>query len=125
MIEQALRQALEPIKDGKVHAAIEPIPKEAVPCLQIFRGRLIKFYSYLGHHNGYKWFYIPTIRYQNKSAMLTHLSIPESNELIAVNAPMEEMDKPMVEARILSISDGESCRKFQQALVLIAQQDNK
>jgi len=48
-----------------------------------------------------------------------------SNELIAVNAPMEEMDKPMVEARILSISDGESCRKFQQALVLIAQQDNK
>ena len=60
IIEQALSQALQPLKDGKVHAGREAIPEDAVPCLQIFRGKLMRFYSV---KDGYELFNIPTIRW--------------------------------------------------------------
>ncbi|MGA2670592.1 MAG: hypothetical protein ABSF21_04160 [Dehalococcoidia bacterium] len=118
-VERALSQALECIKNGKVHAGREPIPEEAVACLQIFRGRLIRFYGIL---DGYEGFYLPAIRWQDNAPELALLPIPENDELIAVDVPIEKMERPLAEARILSVSNGESCRKFQQALIPVAMQ---
>lgn len=47
-IERVLSQALQPIRDGKVHAGREPIPEEAFPCIQVFRGKFIRFYGAFG-----------------------------------------------------------------------------
>jgi hypothetical protein len=119
IIERILGQALEPVKDGKVHAGREPIPEEAVPCLQIFRRRLIRFYCAL---NGYEWFYLPIVPWGDNAPKLTLLSIPVNDELIMVDVPIEEVERLLAEARILSVSNGESCRKFQQALIPFARE---
>jgi hypothetical protein len=122
VIERALSQALECIKDGKVHAGIEPIPEEAVPCLQIFRGKVIHFYSYLGRYDNLEWFSVPAIYWQDNGPELSPLPVPEHDELITVDGPIEEADYLTIEARILSVSNGEQCRKFQQALVPIVRE---
>jgi hypothetical protein len=119
IIERILNQALEPIKDGKVHAARERIPEEAVPCLQIFRGKLIRFYGAL---DGYEGFYLPTIERKGNVPALVLLSIPENDELITVDVPMEEAEYLAIEARIMSVSNGERCRRFQQALIPVARE---
>jgi hypothetical protein len=122
MIERILSQALEPIKDGKVHAGREPIPEEAVPCLQIFRGKVIRFYGYLGSYDNLKWFSIPAIYWRDNGPELAPLPIPEHDELITVDVPIEEANYLAIEARILPVSNGEQCRKFQQALIPIARE---
>jgi len=122
-IERILSQALEPIKDGKVHAGREPIPEYAVPCLQVFRGKLIDFYGYLGCYDNLNWFSVPAIRWQDKGPELDPLPVPEHDELITVDVPIEEADYPAIEARILSVSNGKECRKFQQALIPIAREE--
>lgn len=119
-IERALSQVLEPIKGGKVHAAREPIPEEAVACLQIFRGRLIRFYGAL---DGYEGFYLPTIERKGNAPALVLLPIPENDELITVDVPIEEVERLLAEGRILSVRNGESCRKFQRALIPIAREE--
>lgn len=116
-VERVLRQALERIQDGKPHAAREPIPAEAVPCLQTFRGRLIRFY---GAQDDYKGLYLPTIQWKDNAPVLALLLIPKNDRLMAVDVPIEEAEQAAAEARILPISDGESCRKFQQALIPVA-----
>jgi hypothetical protein len=123
IIERALSQALEPIEDGKVHAGREPIPEEALPCLQIFRGKVIHFYDYLGRYDNHNWFSIPAIYWQDNEPELAPLPVPEHDELITVDVPIEEADYLSIEARILSVSNGESCRKFQQALIPIAREE--
>ena len=117
MIERALSQALEPIGDGKVHAAREPIPQEAVPCLQIFRGRLLRLYYSSDCQEG---LYLPVIEWRDNAPSLLALSVPKESELLTVGTPIEETERLLVEARILEVSNGESCRRFQQALVPIA-----
>ncbi len=117
VVERALGQALGPISDGKVHAGREPIPEEAVPCLQIFRGRLLKlYYSYDGHEG----LCLPMIELKDNVPSLLTLSIPGNSELITIDAPIEEAAKLIVEARILEVSNGEACRRFQQALIPLA-----
>jgi len=119
VIERALSQALESINDGKVHAAREQLPEEAVPCLQIFRGNLIRFYCAL---DGYAGFYLPIVPWRDNAPKLTLLSIPVDDELIMVDVTTEEVERLLAEARILSVSNGESCRKFQRALIPVAMQ---
>jgi hypothetical protein len=121
-IERALSQALEPIKDGKVHAGREPIPEEAIPCLQIFRGKVIRFYGYLGSYDNLKWFSIPAIYWHDNRPELAPLPVPEHDDLITVDAPMEEAVYLAIEARILPVSNGEQCRRFQQALIPTARE---
>ena len=118
-VERALSQALECINDGKIRAAGEPIPEEAVPCLQIFRGRLIRFYGAL---DGYEGLYLPTIQWKDNAPALVLLPIPENDELITVDALIEEVGRFLAEARILSVSNGDSCRRFQQALISVARE---
>lgn len=112
-IERALSQALECIKDGNVHAARERIPEEAVPCLQIFRGRLIRFY---GAFDSHAWFSFPTVYWEDKAPELKVTPMHGLDELF------EEVGQLPVEARILSVSNGEQCRKFQQALIPIVRE---
>jgi hypothetical protein len=116
VIERALSQALEPIKDGKVHAGIEPIPEEAVPCLQIFRGKLIRFYWDFDRMG---FFSFPTICWQDNTPEVDFTPIDGIDEF------MEEAGQLPVEARILSasISSGEECRKFQQVLTSVAREE--
>jgi hypothetical protein len=110
-IERALSQALEPIRDGKVHAGREPIPEEAVPCLQIFRGEFIMFY---GAFDSYPWFSLPSIWWEDGVPKLTLTPMCGLDELF------EEAGRLPIEARILSVSNGKECRKFQQALIPFA-----
>jgi hypothetical protein len=110
-IERILSQALEPIKDGKVHAGREPIPEEAVPCIQIFRGQFIILY---GAFDSYPWFSLPTVWWEDRAPELKLTPMCGLDELL------EEAGELPVEARILSVSNGEQCRKFQQALIPVA-----
>jgi hypothetical protein len=113
-IERILSQALEPIKDGKVHAGREPIPEEAFPCIQIFRGEFIMFY---GAFDSYPWFSLPSIWWEDGVPELTLTPMCGLDELF------EEAGRLPVEGRILSVSNGRECRKFQQALIPIARQE--
>ena len=113
MIEHVLAQALAPISDGKVHAAREQIPEEAVPCLQMFRGQLLRlYYSF----DGQEGLYLPMIEWRDGAPSLLTLTIPKSSELLTAGTPLDDTDRIMVEARILAVSNGEACRRFQQAL---------
>ena len=60
------------------------------------------------------------IEWRDNSPSLLTLSIPENSELIMVKGSIEETDRLIVEARILEVSTGEACRRFQQALAPIA-----
>jgi len=114
LIERALSEALQSMKHGKVHAAREPIPEYAVPCLQVFRGKLLKLYhSYDGHEG----LYLPMIEWRDKAPSLLTLSIPQNSEMIKIDVPVEGADRLIVEGRILGVSNGEACRRFQQALI--------
>jgi hypothetical protein len=119
MIETTLSKALQAVRDGKVHAGREPIPEEAFPCLQMFRGKLIRFYSAL---DGYEGFYLATIRWEDNAPILGLLPIPGDSELLEVDEPIEQAETFLAEARILDISNGEELRRFQQALIPIARQ---
>ena len=116
VIERALSQALESIKDGKVNAAREPIPEEAIPCLQIFRGNLIRFYGAFDWH---AWSSYPTIEWEDKVPELILTPWCSLEELF------EEVGQLPVEARILSVSNGEECRKFQRALISVALEEKQ
>ena len=120
IIERALSKALEPLKGGIVNAGREPIPEYAFPCLQIFRGRIIRFYIRLEGHEG---FYVPTIRWSGNEPWFNALGFPEDDELLRVDGPIEQMSRLFAEARLSSVSDGEYCRKFQQALNCIGIED--
>jgi len=116
VIERALSQALEPIKDGKVNAAREPIPEQAVPCLQIFRGKVIRFYGAFDWH---PWSSYPTIGWEDKAPEL------KLTPWCGLGVLYEEIGQLPVEARILSVSNGEQCRKFQQALISVALEEKQ
>jgi hypothetical protein len=64
------------------------------------------------------------IRWQDDWPELDPLPVPEHDELIANDVPIEETNCPNIEARILSVSNGEQCRKLQQALAPIARETN-
>ena len=110
LIEDALSKALEPFIYGKVHAGIERLPEYAYPCLQVFRGKLIKFYLKDDADN----LYLPTITLKDDEP---ELDIFPAQHIIE---EQEELGLTPVEARILTISNGNECRKFQQSLTPIA-----
>ena len=119
VIEDALAKALAPVKDGKIHAGREPIPEEAVPCLQIFRGVIMRLYY---SDDGYEGLHLPIVGWKDNAPSLLSLPIPQSSELITVDIPIEEAERLMVEARIDDALNGDSCRRLQQALIPIARE---
>jgi len=119
LIEQAIAKALKPLVDGKVNAGREPLPEGVYPCLQIFRGNLIRFYSTFEGHEG---FFIGTICWKDNAPTGTLLSVAEDSDLLKVPAPLDEMYMFLAEARISDVSNGEECRRFQQALIPVARE---
>lgn len=114
LIEDALSKALESLIDGKVHAAHERLPEYAYPCLQIFRGKLIKFYL---RDKANSMPYLPSIRLKDDEPELEIIPDYDHDGTIEL---LEELGQMPVEVRILDISNGESMRKFQQALIPMA-----
>ena len=113
LIEDALSKALESFIDGKVHAGREPIPEYAYPCLQIFRGKLIRFY--LKDEAATKP-YLPSIRLKDdepKLEIIPHYGTIEAQEGLGLTP---------VEARILTVSNGKECREFQQMIIPVARE---
>jgi hypothetical protein len=119
-MEQALSRPLQFINGGHVHAATEPIPEEAFPCFQLFRGRLIRFCTTLEGNEG---FYLPTIRWKNISPVWVLLAIPDNDELIDVDVPIEDAERLLARAEISPVLDGPYFRKFQQAMSTIAREE--
>lgn len=114
LIEDALGKALESFIDGKVHAGIERLPEYAYPCLQIFRGELIRFYL---RDKTNPMAYWPIINLENDEPELVILPDHDYDGTIEL---LEELGQMPVEAKVLDISNGESMRKFQQALIPMA-----
>jgi len=112
LIEDALVQALTPFSQGKIHAGREPIPDYALPCLQVFRGKLIRFYQ---THKDWERVWLPKIEWEQNYPKMTVL--PDWGGTTDLYGELGLMP---VEARILDISSGNECRKFQQALKVIA-----
>ena len=110
LIEDALSKALEPFIYGKVHAGIERLPEYVYPCLQVFRGELIRFYLKDDAGN----LYLPTITLKDDEP---ELDVIPAQHIIE---EQEELGLTPVEVRILTISNGNECRKFQQSLKVIA-----
>ena len=121
VIEKAIAKALLPIRDGKVHAGRERLPDSAFPCLQMFRGKIIRFYNALDGEEG---FYIPTVVWEDGAPAPLLLPIPENDERLTVNVPNEEAENLLIEAQILPfyLSTGDQCRSFQQALIPVARE---
>lgn len=121
VIEKAMLESFKHIKGGNVHAGREPIPEDAVPCVQVFRGKVIRFYN--PQDVTFKWFDMPMILWQqNKAPELSYYPILANDEFYPNDVPIEEAEIPLVEGRILDFSNGESCRKFQQALIPAARE---
>jgi len=113
LIKDALSKALESFINGKVHAGIERIPEYAYPCLQIFRGKLIRFYL---KDEANPTAYLPSIRLKDAEPELEIIPDYDHDGTIEL---LEELGLMSVEARIQDIyySNGETLRKFQQELI--------
>ena len=111
LIEDALVQALTPFSQGKIHAGREPISDYALPCLQVFRGKLIRFYQ---THEAWERVLLLTIEWEQNRPKMTIVPDYGTTDLYG------ELGLMPVEAKVLDISSGEVQRKFQQALIPIA-----
>ncbi len=112
LIEDALVQALTPFSQGKIHAGREPIPDDAFPCLQVFRGKLIRFYQ---TYKDWERVWLPMIEWEQNYPKMTVLP-----DWLGRTDLYGELGLMPIEARILDISSGEVERQFQQALIPIA-----
>jgi len=64
----------------------------------------------------------PTVEWVDNAPSLLALPVPKNSELVTVDSPIEEADRLMVEARIDDALNGDSCRRFQQALILMVRE---
>lgn len=117
LIERALSQAMQSIKEGKIHAATEPLSAwgEVYPCYQLFRGKLIRFYSTFDGEEG---FCVPTVVWENGAPVLNFKSIPDEATMIE-----DEGEQLLVYADISTLKDGPYYRKWQQAFTTIARME--
>ena len=117
-VEQILKNALLPLNSGKVLQAFEPIPQYAFPCCQVFRSKVILFYTFLEGEQG---FFIPTIFWRENTPKLIFLQV--SDEFVQVED--DKANHLLVRAEISPVMDGKYFRSFQQALIPVAKVDNK
>ena len=62
------------------------------------------------------------IAWMDRVPSLLTVSLPRNSELMKVNVPIEEAERLIVESMIIDVSNGEACRRFQQALIPIVEQ---
>jgi hypothetical protein len=114
-VKEAVETVLRPIQDGKVNAGVEPIPVEAIPFCQVFRGKVLMLYT-VEEEDGGRW--LPLVEWRNGSPRMATGRIPDDD----VNEVSDDGRMMLVEARLDDVSSGEDLRKFQQALVPIARE---
>jgi hypothetical protein len=117
-IEQALKKALLPLKEGNLCLGEEFIPDYAVPCCQVFRGKIILFYTFLEQCKGV---FITTIYWKNKAPKLIFLEVSEDFvDVKDVNAT-----HLLIRAEISPVLNGQYFRGYQQNIIPIAREDVK
>lgn len=113
-LRRTVGQALETMEAAKVFAGGELIPDDAVPCCQIFRRKLIRFYSrtddaedcYLPVIRWNRWPPMPTVNIRELDRKATFLRDQEGEELL-IRGVVDE------------VINGDFYRQFQQALTTI------
>lgn len=108
LIEDALVKALTPFSQGNIHAARELIPDYAFPCLQVFRGKLIRFYQ---THEAWKGVLLPRIVWKDNFPEMEIVPDYGTTDLY------EELGLMPVEAKISDLFSGEHYRKYQQLFI--------
>ena len=116
-VERALSRLLQPITAGNVFAGREHIPAEAVPCCQLFRGRLLMFYFEV---EDVEDSYLPIIQWRDGAPVLALSDIPKASTEIVD----DESEKLLVRANISEVLDGGYYRKLQQAISTIARTED-
>ena len=72
--------------------------------------------------DGYTGLHLPIIEWRDNLPSLLSLPISQDDELIEVDARIEETDQIMIAAQILDVLNGDLCRRIQQALVVAARE---
>jgi hypothetical protein len=111
--KRTIEEALQTVQDVKVFAGLEPIPEDAFPVCQIFRGKLIKFYYKVAD---VEECYLPAFKWMRGSPEFALSAIDKSATIL------ENLDSEILfmRANVSTVMSGEYYRKFQQALNHIA-----
>jgi hypothetical protein len=115
-VQQAVEGVLKPFEGGNVSAGLEPIPCEAVPFCQVFRGMVLRLYTMTETDPGRR---LPLVVRRDGGPKVLFGRIEDDN----VNEVSGDGRQMLVEARCDDESTGEYLRKFQQALNVIARED--
>lgn len=108
VIEKALQKSLSSLKNGKIDAANETLSPDACPCLQIFRGKMLRLYVKDEDGNTLK----PRVTLVNSKPALVFL--PNGDYSPAGVSTGRGADIIPVETRITGILTGQECRDEQQ-----------
>ena len=125
-IDETVRTALSrQFPQDKIFQGIETIPKEAVPCCQSFRGKLLRFYSEAGGEGFYSKaaiskgrYLLPTIRWYEQRR--PYISLVEMDPMLIFCKNGQDSQEVYVCAAQEESLDGDSCRDWQQGLVSLA-----
>jgi hypothetical protein len=109
MIENAVKEALQPLENGMVFAGKEGIADGAILACQIFRNKLIRFYYGIEEFQPH---YLPAFKWSGNGPEFTSSYVTHS-EICLENRDSEIL---FVRANVNTVLNGEYYRKFQQAL---------
>ena len=109
IIENTVKEALQPLRQGMVFAGKEGIVDGAVAACQIFRNKLIRFY--FGKEE-FEPHYLPDFAWKGNGPTFTPAYVTHS-EIYLENRDSEIL---FMRANISNVMNGEYYRKFQQAL---------
>ena len=109
MIENAVKEALQPLEKGMVFAGKEGIDDVAIPVCQIFRNKLIRFYYGIEEFQPH---YMPAFKWNGNGPEFTPSYITHS-EIFLENRDSEIL---FMRANIDTIMNDDYYKKFQQVL---------
>lgn len=112
--EDAVRNALTAIPNGKIFQGTERIPEEAIPCCQSFRGKIIRFFGDF-ENNGTLG--LPLIRWQGNAPSLQFQTFDASKAVVHENEDPQEI---YVRAKMSGVADGTYYRSWQGGLRSVA-----
>ncbi|MDP2718597.1 MAG: hypothetical protein Q8P44_02005 [Dehalococcoidia bacterium] len=113
-LRKTIARALEVIEDANVFASGEPIPDDAMPCCQIFRRKLIRFYF---RTDNIEDCYVPVIGWNRWPSMPT-INIREIDQR-ATFLQNQDGEDLLIRGVVDEVMNGDFYRQFQQALSTI------
>ncbi|MDZ4246508.1 MAG: hypothetical protein U1D67_05235 [Dehalococcoidia bacterium] len=111
-IRKAIGKSLEAIENINIFAGEEYVPEYALPCCQLFRNKLIRFYYKTEDADGC---WVPTVTWQGGSPSI---SLAEIDEQVTI-MDNQDAEQLFIRAEVSQVMDGNYYRKFQQALSTI------